>query len=169
MTDAIFREAIIIKKKHSDFFPISELPILPFHMWFGFRISSPFHLDVLVHPVPWYCAIFDLHVLQKKKSFCHHPWRIFSSQSEFFWDPPIVHSGYPCKMCIPAELWSVQNKLVPSFRLTAHSSNSFGVNVGVFDASLSMHRLHDILQFFETSLKNRIVKNWNTLFKTSHR
>lgn len=52
MTDAIFREAIIIKKKHSDFFPISELPILPFHMWFGFRISSPFHLDVLVHPVP---------------------------------------------------------------------------------------------------------------------
>ena len=40
MTDAIFREAIIIKKKHSDFFPISELPILPFHMWFGFRFRA---------------------------------------------------------------------------------------------------------------------------------
>ena len=31
--------------------------------------------------------------------------------------------------------------------------------VGVGDASLRMHRLHDVLQFFETSLKNRIVKN----------
>ena len=41
--------------------------------------------------------------------------------------------------------------------------------VGVFDASLRMHHLHDVLQFFETSLKNCIVKNWNTSFKTSHR
>ena len=41
--------------------------------------------------------------------------------------------------------------------------------LGVGDASLRMHRLHDVLQFFETSLKNRIVKNWNTSFKTSHR
>ena len=31
--------------------------------------------------------------------------------------------------------------------------------VGVGDASLRMHRLHDGLQFFETSLKNHIVKN----------
>ena len=28
------------------------------------------------------------------------------------------------------------------------------------------HRLHDVLQFFETSLKHRIVKNWKTSFKT---
>ena len=33
------------------------------------------------------------------------------------------------------------------------------VTLGVGDASLRMHRLHDVLQFFETSLKNRIVKN----------
>ena len=31
--------------------------------------------------------------------------------------------------------------------------------LGVGDASLRMHRLHDVLQFFETLLKNRIVKN----------
>ena len=31
--------------------------------------------------------------------------------------------------------------------------------LGVGDASLRMHRLHDVLQFFGTSLKNRIVKN----------
>ena len=37
--------------------------------------------------------------------------------------------------------------------------------VGVGDGHREMHRLHDVLQFFETSLKNRIVKNW----KTSHR
>ena len=43
------------------------------------------------------------------------------------------------------------------------------IRVGVGDASLRMHRLHNVLQFFETSLKNRIVKNWNTSFKTSHR
>ena len=29
--------------------------------------------------------------------------------------------------------------------------------VGVGDASLRMHRLHDVLQFFETSLKNCIA------------
>ena len=33
------------------------------------------------------------------------------------------------------------------------------LDLGVGDASLRMHRLHDVLQFFETSLKNRIVKN----------
>ena len=33
------------------------------------------------------------------------------------------------------------------------------LQLGVGDASLSMHRLHDVLKFFETSLKNRIVKN----------
>ena len=33
------------------------------------------------------------------------------------------------------------------------------IQLGVGDASLRMHRLHDVLQFFETSLKNRIVKN----------
>ena len=32
-------------------------------------------------------------------------------------------------------------------------------NVGVGDGHREMHRLHDVLQFFETSLKNRIVKN----------
>ena len=37
--------------------------------------------------------------------------------------------------------------------------SSCGGAVGVGDASLRMHRLHDVLQFFETSLKNRIVKN----------
>ena len=31
--------------------------------------------------------------------------------------------------------------------------------IGVCDASCEMHRLHDVLQFFETLLKNRIVKN----------
>ena len=31
--------------------------------------------------------------------------------------------------------------------------------VGVGDGHREMHRLHDVLQFFETSLKNRIVKN----------
>ena len=32
---------------------------------------------------------------------------------------------------------------------------TFGEGVGVGDASLRMHRLHDVLQFFETSLKNQ--------------
>ena len=36
------------------------------------------------------------------------------------------------------------------------------VVVGVGDASWEMHRLHDVLQFFETLLKNRIVKNWKS-------
>ena len=34
---------------------------------------------------------------------------------------------------------------------------------------VNMHRLHDVWQFSETSLKHRIVKNWKTSFKTSHR
>ena len=39
--------------------------------------------------------------------------------------------------------------------------------LGVCDASCEMLCLHDVLQFFETSLKHHIVKN--TSFKTSHR
>ena len=39
------------------------------------------------------------------------------------------------------------------------------LQVGVGDG----HRLHDVLQFFETSLKNRIVKNWKTSNKKLHR
>ena len=35
--------------------------------------------------------------------------------------------------------------------------------IGVGDASWEMHRLHDVLQFFETSLKNRIVENWKVV------
>ena len=31
-------------------------------------------------------------------------------------------------------------------------------DVGVGDGHRQMHRLHDVLQFFETSLKHRIVK-----------
>ena len=42
------------------------------------------------------------------------------------------------------------------------------LHLGVCDALCEMHRLHDVLQFCETSLKNRIVKNLNTSFKTSH-
>ena len=41
--------------------------------------------------------------------------------------------------------------------------------LGVGDGHRLMHRLHDVLQFFETSLKHRIVKKWKTSFKTSHR
>ena len=33
------------------------------------------------------------------------------------------------------------------------------LELGVGDGHREMHRLHDVLQFFETSLKNRIVKN----------
>ena len=40
-----------------------------------------------------------------------------------------------------------------------HHVGAIGHSVGVGDASLRMHRLHDVLQFLETSLKNRIVKN----------
>ena len=48
-------------------------------------------------------------------------------------------------------------KSVAFIRSARTSYCTFGRGVG--DASLRMHRLHDVLQFFETSLKNRIVKN----------
>ena len=57
----------------------------------------------------------------------------------------------------------------PKHRINDASNDVNRPPLGVGDASWEMHRLHDVLQFFETSLKNRIVKNWNTSFKTSHR
>ena len=62
-------------------------------------------------------------------------------------------------------VWVVQlvgclgNLLWEHRRLTALAQAVGASLLGVFDASLRMHRLHDVLQFFETSLKNRIVKN----------
>ena len=46
-----------------------------------------------------------------------------------------------------------RQSLVPDLRIAIQPQ------VGVGDGHREMHRLHDVLQFFETSLKNRIVKN----------
>ena len=46
-----------------------------------------------------------------------------------------------------------------SMEMRRASDNLSLHRIGVGDASLRMHRLHDVLQFLETSLKNRIVKN----------
>ena len=52
---------------------------------------------------------------------------------------------------------SLKNAFSSPFTWSVGFHTPFSLGVG--DASLRMHRLHDVLQFFETSLKNRIVKN----------
>ena len=43
-------------------------------------------------------------------------------------------------------------------QLTDSMTERMNIGLGVGDGHRQMHRLHDVLQFFETSLKHRIVK-----------
>ena len=46
----------------------------------------------------------------------------------------------------------------PQNQFRFYKRSSF-IAPGLYDGHREMHRLHDALQFFETSLKNRTVKN----------
>ena len=104
------------------------------------------------------------HLINTVKHFARFGWRSHSGHGSALY----LHTQI-LALVQPGNWWS--KNLYPWFFPTKilHSHLTKSCLVGVSDASWEMHRLHDVLQFFETSLKNCIVKNWNTSFKTSHR
>ena len=58
---------------------------------------------------------------------------------------------HPLMPCIPAEGGEAKKR--------KEQMQEKALELGVGDGHREMHRLDDVLQFFETSLKNRIVKN----------
>ena len=66
---------------------------------------------------------------------------------------------YRARMSNRLRVQAAVSEFLHAWTCGGKASLHLDTSVGVGDASLRMHRLHDVLQFFETSLKNCIVKN----------